>query len=639
MLLALILAGCGAGSSTAPDPTAPLITTQPASQTVTAGQMATFSVVAAGGAPLSYQWKKNGATISGATSASYTTPATVLADNGSQFAVVVSNSVGSVTSNSATLTVTADATATSVLTYHNDNARTGQNLTETSLTPQNVNAASFGKLFSVPVDGAVYAQPLYVANVSIPGQATRNVVFVATEHDSVYAFDADASSPPLWHVSFIDPANGITTLSPADVSTAEVTCQDIRPEIGITGTPVIDPTTGTLYVVARTKEQNGTFVTFVQRLHALDITTGAEKLGGPVLIQATLNGTGAGSVNGKISFDAQRQNQRSALLLQNGPQNRLVYIAWGSLCDVPPYHGWIMAYDSQALSQTGVWNSTPNVSSTLNGMLGGGGIWASGSGPAGDGSSIFFATGNGAFDVSLGDYSGSVIKMGPPTAGVFSVSDYFTPFNQAALNSKDMDLGSGGALLLDQPFGSPQHLLFLCGKEGKLYVIDRDNMGRFNSASDQVIQFIPGANPGAWNSPAWWNNTLYLGGATVQQASIPGTLKAFAFDPVTSMLSTTPSSQTALTFNFPAPTPSISANGNSSGILWMLEESSFEDNSGQAVLRAYDATNLANLLYNSSDNPTRDSPGLSVKFAVPTVVNGKVYVGTRNQLSVFGLLP
>jgi len=629
LLLALILAGCGAGSNTAPDPTAPLITTQPASQTVTAGQMATFSVVAAGSSPLSYQWEKNGAAIPGATSASYTTAATALADSGSQFAVVVSNSVGSVTSNSATLTVTADATATSVLTYHNDNARTGQNLTETSLTPQNVNAASFGKLFSVPVDGAVYAQPLYVPNVSIPGQGTRNVVYVATEHDSVYAFDADASGPPLWHVSFIDPTNGITTLSTTDVGR----CTDLKPEIGITGTPVIDPTTGTLYLVARTKEQNGT--TFVQRLHALDLTTGAEKLGGPVVIRATVDGTGVDSVNGEIPFDAQTQNQRSALLLQDG----VVYIAWGSLCDVPPYHGWIMAYDSQALSQAGVWNSTPNLSSTPNGTLAGGGIWASGSGPAGDGNSIFFATGNGAFDVSQGDYSASVIKMGPPTAGVFSVSDYFTPFNQAALNSKDMDLGSGGALLLDQPFGSPQHLLFLCGKEGKLYVIDRDNMGRFNSASDHVFQSIPEANPGAWNSPAWWNNTLYLGGATEQQASLPDTLKAFAFDPVTSMLSTTPSSQTALSFHFPAPTPSISANGSSSGILWMLEESSFEDNSGQAVLRAYDATNLANLLYSSSDNPTRDSPGLSVKFAVPTVVNGKVYVGTRNQLSVFGLLP
>ncbi len=608
VLLALILAGCGAGSNIAPDPTAPSITTQPASQTVTAGQMATFSVVAGGGAPLSYQWKKNGATISGATSASYTTPATILADSGSQFAVVVSNSVGSVTSNSATLTVTAAATATSMLTYHNDNARTGQNLTETTLTPQNVDAASFGKLFSVLVDGAVYAQPLYVPNVSIPGQGTRNVVYVATEHDSVYAFDADASGPPLWHVSFIDPANGITTLSTIDVG-----CPDILTEIGITGTPVIDPTAGTLYVVARTKENS----TFVQRLHALDTTTGAEKLGGPVVIRATADGTGVDSVNGKIPFDAQTQNQRSALLLQNDLQNRpLLYIAWGSLCDVQPYHGWIMAYDSQALSQTGVWNSTPNLSLTLNGRLAGGGIWASGSGPAGDGNSIFFATGNGAFDVSQGDYSASVIKMGPPTAGVFSVSDYFTPFNQAALN-----------------------MLFLCGKEGKLYVIDRDNMGGFNSASDQLIQSIPGANRGAWNSPAWWNNTLYLGGATEQQASLPDTLKAFAFDPVTSMLSTTPSSQTALSFHFPAPTPSISANGSSSGILWMLEESSFEDNSGQAVLRAYDATNLANLLYSSSDNPTRDSPGLSVKFAVPTVVNGKVYVGTRNHLSVFGLLP
>jgi len=610
------LAGCGGGSATpdtAPNSTVPSITTQPTSKTVTAGQTATFTIVATGSAPLTYQWRKNDAAIAGASSPSYTTPATQLTDNGSQFAVVVSNSVGSVTSNAAMLNVN----TASILTYHNDNARSGQNLNETILTPHNVSTATFGKLFSVPVDGHVYAQPLYLANISIPGQGTHNVVYVVTEHDSVYAFDADASGPSLWHVSFIDPANGITTLSPSDVS-----CPDIRIEIGITGTPVIDPTTGTLYVVARTKEKG----TFVQRLHALDITTGAEKFGGPVLVQATVNGNGIDSVNGQVLFNPQRQNQRSALLLQDG----LVYIAWGSICDVPPYHGWIMAYDSQTLGQVGVWNATPNGDS--------GGIWASGSGPASDGSSIFLVTGNGSFNVSDGNYGSSAVKIGPPSAGVFSVSDYFTPYNEAALSSNDIDLGSGGALLVDQPFGSPQHLLFLCGKEGKLYVIDRDNMGKFNATSDQVIQSIPGANPGAWNSPAWWNNTLYLGGAS-EQTDIPGQVKAFAVDPVTGLVSTTPASQTDLIFQFPAPTPSISANGPCDGIMWVLQESTFLNNTGQTVLLAYDATNLANLLYGSNQNVTRDSPGLSVKFAVPTVVNGKVYVGTRNQLSVFGLPP
>ncbi len=601
------------------NPGPPSITAQPASQTVTVSQTATFTVVAGGTSPLTYQWQKNGVAVSGATSASYITPPTILTDSGSQFAVVVSNASGSVTSHTATLTVNASTgTPASVLTYHNDNERSGQNVSETILTPQNVNTATFGKLFSVPIDGLAYAQPLYVPNVTIPGLGTHNVVYVATEHDSVYAFDADQSGPPLWQESFIDPPHGITTLSAADVS-----CNDLVPEIGITGTPVIDTASGTLYLVARTKE-NGAFV---QRLHALDVGTGAEKFGGPVIIQATVNGTGAGSVNSKVSFNAQSENQRSALLLQNG----LVYVAWASLCDVDPYHGWLIAYDAQNLDQAAVWNATANGAR--------GGIWGSGAGPASDGSSVLFATGNGSFNVSNGSFGSSVVKLGPPIAGAFAVSDYFTPFNFANLNIGDVDLGSGGVLLLDQPFGSPQHLLFLCGKEGRLYVIDRDNMGQFDAATDHVVQSIPGANPGAWNSPASWNGTLYLGGASEPRQNIADSVKGYAIDPVTGMLSIPPSSQTSVTFQFPAPTPSISANGTSNGIMWVLQESNFLNNTGQAVLLAFDATNLANLLYSSNQNATRDAAGLSVKFGVPTVVNGKVYVGGRNQLTVFGLLP
>jgi hypothetical protein len=597
---------------------APTITTQPASATVTAGQAATFTVVASGTAPLSYLWSKNGAAISGATLASYTTPATAALDNASQFQVTVSNSLGNVTSNPVTLNVNSLTSSMNVLTYHNDSARSGQNLNETVLTPQNVNSSSFGKLFSVSVDGYVYTQPLYLANVTIPGGSVHNIVYVATEHDSVYAFDADAGAP-LWQVSFINPASGITTLTTTDVS-----CTAIQPEVGITGTPVIDPATGTLYVVARTKE-NGTFV---QRLHALDVTTGTEKFGGPVLIQASVAGTGAGTVAGTVNFDPQLENQRAALLLQNG----LVYIGWASLCDVTPFHGWLMAYDSQTLTQAGVLNTTPNGVD--------GGIWASGSGPAGDGSLLFVATGNGSFKVSSASYGSSILKLSEPSAGVFSILDYFTPNNYSILNAGDIDLGAGGVLLVDQPAGSPhEHLLFLCGKQGTLYVVDRDNLGEFNTGVDLVVQSIAGVNPGSWSSPAWWNNTLYLGGSAEPSPPDPDALRAFTFDPIAGMLSTTSTSQSAVVFGYPSPTPSISANGATNGIVWAMQESNYQNNTGQAVLYAYDATNLGNLLYSSSQNAARDTAGLSVKFAVPTIANGKVYLPCRNAVTVFGLLP
>ena len=597
----------------------PSIATQPAGQLVNAGQTATFTVVASGTAPLSYQWSKNGSAISGAMLASYTTPATAALDNGSQFQVTVSNSLGNVTSNPATLNVNSLTSLMNVLTYHNDSARSGQNLNETVLTPQNVNSSSFGKLFSVSVDGYVYTQPLYLANVTIPGGSVHNIVYVATEHDSVYAFDADAAGAPLWHVSFVDPASGITTLTTTDVS-----CTAIQPEVGITGTPVIDPATGTLYVVARTKE-NGTFV---QRLHALDVTTGAEKFGGPVLIQASVAGTGAGTVAGTVNFDPQLENQRAALFLQNG----LVYIGWASLCDITPFHGWLMAYDSQTLTQAGVLNTTPNGAD--------GGIWESGSGPAGDGSSLFVATGNGSFKVSSASYGSSILKLSEPSAGVFSILDYFTPNNYSILNDGDIDLGSGGVLLVDQPVGSPhEHLLFLCGKQGTVYVVDRDNPGEFNTGFDLVVQSIAGVNPGSWSSPAWWNNTLYLGGSAEPPTSDPDALRAFTFDPIAGMLSTTSTSQSAVAFGYPSPTPSISANGATNGIVWAMQESNYQNNTGQAVLYAYDATNLGNLLYSSSQNAARDSAGLSVKFAVPTIANGKVYLPGRNAVTVFGLLP
>jgi hypothetical protein len=361
-----------------------------------------------------------------------------------------------------------------VTTYHNDNYRSGQNVNEVILTPANVNQNSFGRLFSQSVDGAIYTQPLYLPNISIAGQG-HNVVFVATEHDSVYAFDADsnagANASPLWHVSFINPAAGVTT-----VPNSNIQCNDIVPEIGITGTPVIDTSTGTLYVVAKTLENS----TYVQRLHALDVTSGAEKFGGPIVISGKVAGTGTGSVNNSISFDPRWQHQRLSLLLQNG----LVYIGWGSHCSEGngPYHGWIMAYAAGTLQQMGAWVDTPDGEQ--------GGIWESGGGPAGDsGFNTYFSTGSPAtFDEASGvpiDYGESIVKLGPPANGAFPVADFFTPFNWMTLNSGDVDISSSGLTLIDLPSTSPhKHLLISGGKQGTIYVLNRDNMGQFNSSGD-----------------------------------------------------------------------------------------------------------------------------------------------------------
>ena len=502
-----------------------------------------------------------------------------------------------------------------VTTHHNDNARDGQNLQETILAPGNVNASQFGQLFVQPVDGYPYTQPLYVSNLAIAG-GTHNVVYLATEHDSVYAFDADSntgtSASPLWQVSFINPAAGITTLSSSDVS-----CTDIDGEMGVTGTPVIDLSSNTLYVVAATKE-NGAFF---QRLHALDITSGAEKFGGPVVIQAAVAGAGDASSGGQVAFDPLRGNQRPALLLLNG----LVYISWASHCDNKPYHGWVMAYDAQSLQQVAVWNSTPNGSD--------GGIWMSGGGLAADaGGYVYLGTGNGTFDLNTGglDAGDSILKFGPPAGTTIPVLDYFTPYNQLSLSNSDTDLGSGGVVLLpDQPPGSPnQHLIVEVGKQGSVYLVNRDAMGHIgNGADSQIVQWLPGIVGGVWGTPAFWNNTLYVDGTN-------DALEAFSFNANGSgKLSTAPVSATPEVFGFPGPTPSISANGTSNGILWAVENTA----DFSTILHAYDATNLGKELYNSSQ-PGQTAPGAPVKFVPPTIVNGKVYVSTVTQLAVYGLL-
>jgi hypothetical protein len=505
----------------------------------------------------------------------------------------------------------------SVTTSRNDNSRDGQNLNETILTPDNVNATSFGRLFAHTVDGWVYAQPLYVPNVTIPGLGTHNVVYVATEHDSVYAFDADGNTGidigPLWHRTFLNLKQGVSTLSTSDVH-----CNDIVPEIGVTGTPVIDPTTGTMYLIALTK-QNGNFM---QRLHALDITTGKDRSGSPVLIQARVKGTGEGSVNGLISFDALQQDQRPGLLLQNGS----VYIAWASNCDNVPYHGWVMSYDETTLKQIAVWNSTPNG--------GQGGIWQSGTGLAADSDfNTFFAVGNGTYDGKKAggeDFSDTVAKLGPPVGDRFPVADWFTPYNQSDLAEKDLDVGSGGVILLpDQGTNSPhEHLLLQVGKQGSIYLIDRDKMGHFNSHNNhQIVQDLENAVGGLWATPAWWNNNAYFGGTE-------DNLRQYTFDPTTGTLSNGAVSVSSTYFGFPGPTPTVSANGDSNGIVWVIQ------NDHAAVLHAYDATDLGTELYNSKQIGARESLGSggAVKFNVPTVANGKVYVPEVERLTVFGLL-
>src|SRR6267143_4666425 len=353
-----------------------------------------------------------------------------------------------------------------VLTAQYDNARTGANLNERVLTPRNVNVTQFGKLFALKADGDVYAQPLYMPELEIPGKGKHNVLFIATENDSVYAFDADGSlTEPLWHVSLANPGEGVKPLSEEDVG-----CFFISPLVGITPTPVIDLKTGTLYVLARTKKSKGFLHgdEYKQRLHALAVTTGVEKFGGPVEIKSAVKGTGAGHSGGQIAFDPQTENPRAALLLANDS----VYLAWGSSCDVVPYHGWLMAYDPTTLAQKSVFNTSPDASDSA--------IWQGDAGPAADKEgNVSVVTGNGEFDAATNgrDFGDSVLKLGSEGQRL-KLLDYFTPSNQVQLNERDNDLGSSGPVLLaDQP-GAHPHLLVTAGKEGKIYLIDRDHMGK-----------------------------------------------------------------------------------------------------------------------------------------------------------------
>jgi len=609
-----ILGGCGGSSSPLPS-----ITQWPSSQTVTIGQAASFVVAATSTTPLTYQWWENGTPISGATTASYTTPATTAADDLAQFQVVVKNSFGSATSPSAILTVHAPHDVT---TFHNDNLRTGQDLSETYLTPQNVSATTFGKLGFLAVDGKVDAQPLYLGGVQVSGKGTHNVLYVVTEHDSVYAFDADTQAL-LWQTSLL----GAGETSSDDRQCAEA----VTPEIGITGTPVIDRTRGPdglMYLVAATEDSSGGDHF---RLHALDVASGVEMLDGPTEILAQYPGLGSNTNGTSVIFDPAQYLERAALLMANG----VVFTAWASHCDVQPYTAWVLGYDAITLQQVGVLNLTPNGSE--------GGIWMAGDGPAADDSgNIYLLDGNGTFDTaldangnpSLRDFGNAFVKISPTA---FAVTDYFAPYNTVEQSFGDYDLGSGGVLLFPDVVddaGKTWHLAVGSGKTGYIYLVDRDNMGKFSSSVDNIRQEIPACCPpygglygGVFSTPAYFNSTVYFG------ALLDG-IQAYAVS--NAQLSSSYTMITSTIYPYPGATPSISANGSNSSILWAVENGT-TGNGNIAVLHAYDATNLSTELYNSNSTSGRDQ-FVGNKFIVPTVANGKVYVGTPTGVAVFGLL-
>jgi hypothetical protein len=507
-----------------------------------------------------------------------------------------------------------------VYTHHNDTARTGQNLKEYGLTPATVNSATFGQLFSCPVDGFLYAEPLWVANL-IFGTTTRNVVFLATQHDSVYAFDADSPScMQLWKVSFL--GTGVTTLTPSDLSGN----QDIIPEIGITSTPVIDPATNTIYVLPKTRETVGTVSgqacstgspCYVHRLHALDLVTGAEKFGGPMIISAP-------------NFAPFWHLQRPALTLANNT----LYIAFGSHGDHIPYYGWLMAYDPATLAQKFATHLTDatGASGTVRG-----GVWHSGAGPAVDASgNIYVSTGNGLYDGSK-NFGDSAIKLSPTGA----ILDWFTPFNQATFNANDIDLGSAGITILPDSVGSVAHphLALSTGKVAILYLLDQTNMGKNNNSTNNDVQeVIPVPPPnttlldgGNYGNIAFWTTGPATGNIYTTGQNFP--LSQFQIS--NGSISTPQTAKSTNSFPPRGGIPVVSASGTANGVVWILDLSAWAS-SGPAILDAYDATNVSTLLFSSPSSGT-GAAGPAVKWSVPTVANGKVYVGGQYTFTVFGL--
>jgi len=545
-------------------------------------------------------------------SVSFTAAASAAAGTSTIECTATSGVLSHSTSFSLTVSAAQSSPSVDVTTYHDDVARTGINPNETTLTTGNVTSANFGLLRVLSVDGKVDAEPLYLSNLTVNGQQ-QNVLFVASEHDSVYAFNADTGTQ-LWKSSI---------LGTNESTSGDHGCGQITPEIGITSTPVIDRTAGahgTIFVVGMSLDKSGNYH---QRLHALDVTTGAELSGSPTEIAATYPGTGDNSSGGKVVFDPGQYAERAALLLLNGT----IYLSWTSHCDDGPYTGWLMGYSESTLAQTSVLNLTPNGSE--------GSIWMAGAGLAADSSgNIYFLDANGTFDTTLnatgfpvnGDYGNGFIKVSTAN-GSLAVADYFEMHNTANESNSDEDLGSGGALVLPDlkdNSGTIHHLAVGAGKDSTIYVVSRDGMGKFNSQNDNAIyQEIGGAIGGVFSMPAYFNNTVYY-------AAVNDTLKAFPIS--NAMLAATAGSKSTNSFPYPGATPSISANGTTNGIVWAVE------NSSPAVLHAYDATSLAELYNSNQAASSRDHFGNGNKFITPMIVNGKVYIGTPSGVAVFGLL-
>ncbi len=604
----------------------------PRNAALTLSQTQQYTTDATAGTPLN--WTVDGVAGGNSTvgtissSGLYTPPASA-----GTHTVTATNAGNSANTVSVTVAVT---DLSGITTYHNDVARTGQNLQEYALTPTTVSGGAFGKRWSCPLDGVAYAQPLYVANLSING-GTHNVLFVVTMNDSIYAFDADnPGCVTYWHVSFINPSAGIRTQSSADA-----TCNDVLGQYGITGTPVIDAATQTIYLVAATTE-NGSYY---QRLHALSLSTGAEQANSPVVIQATLPGDGDGTST--VTFNPLYQNQRLGLALTGGG----IIIGWSSHCDNLswPWHGWIMRYDATSLAQTAKFNDTPNGSA--------GGIWMSGGAPALDPEdNMFLPTGNGSFDATSttltppapnNDYGESFINLNPTT---LAVQDFYTPSQNALWTENDLDLSSGGITVLPDGAGPTAHPNVLVGsdKQAHLWMIDRSHMSGFMPNADNTVQYLTLPNAAACNNvdwqcvyatPAYWNETIYI---AVELGPLMAVQLSGGWFPYNGQVAVA-ASQSAETYGYPSPTPMISASPSGGAIVWVLDNNANgTDNDsaamGPAILRAYDATNLATTLYSSATLPA-DTGGNSAKFTVPVVANGHVYVAGAGALTVYGLAP
>jgi len=668
-VVAAMLALSGCGGSSAPPPTA-TVTISPHQGAVAATtQTLQFNATVTGNvSDLTVAWSVDGTasgdasvgTISG--TGLYTPPAT-----GGTHTITATSVALSTASASATVAVT---DLPGVFTYHNDVSRDGVNAQEYALTSSTVSTATFGKLFSCPVDGAVYAQPLWVPGVSIGG-TVHNVIYVATQHDSVFAFDADANPcVQLWQAKLLDTAHrGTPGEGPIVWQDVGYCYGDVYPEVGVTGTPVIDPSSGTIYMVSASEipgAQSGNCSlpagSYFHRLHALDITNGNEKFNGPVTIAAQVVGTGDGSSGGMVTFNSQLQHNRSGLALSG---DGTVYVAFAAHEDATPYHGWLFGYTASDLSQTpSVFNTTPN---GVNGADGG--IWGGGGAPAVDsGNDVYVATGNGIFDESSGfsmenDYGDSVLRLsatpGSTPNGVnLQLNSWFTAGDQASDAADDADLGSGAPVLLPDQTVGPPHLLVQLGKDGFVYLINRDGMGQYQQNSDSQIQQSFQVVSGFWGTPAFWQNNLYFAGA---YAGATDSLKQVSFNATTGLFNLNPTiaSRSGERFGFPGVSPSVSSQGSNNGIVWAVDAGLYGYASpnaaggincyvspvpapctGPAVLHAYSATNLANEYWNSAAaSGNRDQAGNAVKFVPPTIANGKVYVSTRSEVDVYGLLP